>query len=260
MRTRFRLLTVAGAMAAATLGISPMLASADSSPEADVDAVVFQGDTTSLTCAPLVTPPPPTVFGCDGNDVPAVGGQGTFSFSTTAVSGDFCLGISVSAGVTADEGGNIVASVDAEIPTVPPVPPASNCTITASGSYINVVCGTGIVGPPVPGGTSSATIAEGGGSDTYNATNYTIVFVGGVGVVADVPNPETSTSLTETENGVTSTEPGAVAAGVVLLRPNAAGLFPDLPGSILANPTNPNAWDFGCVHGFTVVGALVATI
>jgi hypothetical protein len=108
--------------------------------------------------------------------VQTVGGTGTYSFS----------------------GSCTVAVGDSEVGGAPEVP--SSCTITSTGSFTNVVCGTGLV-------TGSATINEGAPDPSTISANYTIVFVGSVGVVV-------STSVTESDS-----PPPAAAAGVVQILP-----------------------------------------
>jgi hypothetical protein len=126
-------------------------------------------------------------------------GTGTYSFSTGAPLG--CTGIS------ADAPSEVLADVEA---------PAS-CSISSSGNFTNIVCGTGLA-------VGTATLAE-AGSDTYNFS-YTIVFVAGVGVLAG----------TATEVGG-DVAPGAVA-GVVQITPTALETG-NIPGG-------------ECTPGFTV--------
>jgi len=60
------------------------------------------------------------------------------------------------------------------------VPPAETCTISASGTYVNIVCGTGTA----PG---TATVVEAdGSSDTFG---YSLTFVAGIGVVTGPGTP-----------------------------------------------------------------------
>lgn len=215
MKLRTRLLGTFGVVAAAALiGVMPAAAA-----EADGDAAVFVGGATPLTCTPTIvnginvstcglTPPSPIPPG-GTNGVPLILGTGTYGFNSTT-----CVGVSLGG----DEGATAGLEVEAN----------TACSVTSTGTYTNVVCGTGLA-------TGNATITEGGGSDTYTVSNYTIVFVGGVGVVV-------APTITESEADG-DTVPG-VGAGVVVLTP---------VGSAVPPPTGL------CVTTFTVVGALVAT-
>jgi hypothetical protein len=61
--------------------------------------------------------------------------------------------------------------------------PTGSCTIQASGSYINIVCGTGVTGVSTapPGAlTDTATVNAEGASINLN---YSIAFVAGLGVI-----------------------------------------------------------------------------
>lgn len=165
------------------LGSSSVPASAVDLPGLS-DLIAFSGCTTSLT--------PP---------VASAGGSGSYSFSApnpctgaTAAIPTFCIGLS-------DPGEG--SPVPVEIPSL------NNCDITpASGSYINIVCGTGITGvttaPSVFGDT--ATVNEhGDGSATIH---YSIVFVAGVGVIVGTATETDSPSIL------------AAAAGVVDILPD----------------------------------------
>src|SRR5258708_24649963 len=100
--------------------------------------------------------------------VPLALGSGGYSFSTTAtctapVVGalpDVCTMASDPSGTT----------LEAPIP----------CSISASGTYINAVCGTGVTGVNTAGPTlftDSATISEGGPDPATGTIGYSIVFV-----------------------------------------------------------------------------------
>jgi len=206
MKLRTKLFGTFGVVAAAaTIGVSPIVVSAQE--VVDVDAAAFVGSTTLLNCGPG-GPVPVTTCGLGGatNGVPLVGGSGAYSFNSSVCAG-------VSANVIGDEGGP--ADVEA----------TTSCSINSNGNYINVVCGTGAVLG------ANATVAEGGGSDTYTTTGgLNIVFVSGVGIVA-------ATGVTESEGD----EGAGVAVGVVVLTPVGSQVPPPLGL---------------CVTAFTVVGVI----
>ena len=144
--------------------------------------------------------------GSSSDTVQFVGGSGGFTFSTSAPLG--CTEV-------------------VKATTAPSVAVLQSCTITAAGTFINVVCGTGLAG-------GTATVSD---AQQTLSVNFVIVFVGGVGLLLPgaVPLP---------------TSPGASAAttaGVVVITPNSL----QTPG------TNPSAT---CTFGFTVnsVSALAA--
>lgn len=150
----------------------------------------------------------PGVISCSsssGTGVPWVGGYGNFSFFADAnpvvgLTPSWCI-FQVSA---------------------PPPSASVGCQINASGSYSNIVCGTGTA-------TGSATLTanppaiEGVGASVDVTVNFDILFVGGVGVVT----------------GATSAGTLGVVAGVVVLTPL---------GSSVPPPAG------SCVSSFTVVG------
>jgi hypothetical protein len=80
--------------------------------------------------------------------VQATGGTGSYSFVS-----DVCAGVSLDA----------------------TPPEAGTCSITSSGTYSNIVCGTGSAS-----GSATATENVDGAADTFS---YTITFVAGVGVI-----------------------------------------------------------------------------
>ena len=153
MRANRRFLGTVGAVCAAVaVALVPTLGHAS---DGDVDVIWFAGSTTALNPG-----------------VQLVGGSGTYSFNTSSFEGlpGICGYISTD--------------------TTPPEVAAGSCSVTSSGSYTNIVCGTGSV-------IGSTTVTEAdGGSDTYGID---ITFAAGLGVV-------TSTS-------------GGTAVGVVQLLP-----------------------------------------
>lgn len=105
------------------------------------------------------------------------------------------------------------------------------CSITSSGAFTNIVCGTG----SVIGSRSSATATESDG-DTATLNNLSITFVSGLGVATS----------TVTESG-----PGGKTAkgyGVVQISPT--HLTPPKPGT---------AGDGVCTPGFTVESVAATT-
>jgi len=97
---------------------------------------------------------------------PAVGfagGGGNFSFASSTCTLASASGLGGEAGEP---------TPDAELP------PTSTCSVNASGTYANIVCGTGIAA-----GTGSLT--EGAGSDSY-AAQFSIFFTAGVGTLLGV--------------------------------------------------------------------------
>jgi hypothetical protein len=151
MRLRTRALTMATA-ACAVGGLligTPLSGAAAEGP--DVDAIVFAGVAGGLSPAL----PPASAF-------PAGLLQtGTFGF-----------------------GGGCLAGASTDLPpTLPEV--ATTCTITSSGTYLDVVCGTGTA-------TGTSTISS--DADGVVTGAYTIVFVAGVGVLQNalLGNPPTS--------------------------------------------------------------------
>jgi hypothetical protein len=216
LRTKFLAFT---GVAAASLAITVAPAFAS-----DADVVVFQGRTTALGCDNGTLPPqpvPPPIGGtpnCHNNALPIVGGSGGYTFT-----GNCLAGVS-----TEDVPPALGGDPDGPLPEVfVQGVIGAGCTINSTGRYINVVCGTGAA-------FGAATIAE-GGSDTYNI-NYTIVFVGTVGVLVG----------TGTE-GPDDGDPGLPVepvVGVVQLSAGVADLA--LPGD--------------CVTAFNVLGAAATTL
>jgi len=106
------------------------------------------------------------------------------------------------------------------------VVPDSSCSATATGSYINDVCGTGLVF-----GTGS--LSEGASSDTYTVTEFSIMFVSGVGVLSGV--------VTESDADGGGTAGAQPLYGTVLLEPQ-----------VLVDPSH-------CADQFTAYVALETT-
>ncbi len=181
MKNRMKLLGLVGTvLAAGAIAAAPVIASADDDA---VDAAVFTGQTTSLTPVQLAL------------------GSGAYSFQTTSLAGGApsCLGVSTD-------------SLPSEV--------AAGCTVTSSGTYSNIVCGTGTA-------TGNATITESDGS-TENVNGYTIIFVAGVGVLVDVSgvaggggdDAAAVVDITPSQNGIGSppncvTQFDVLVAGVI---------------------------------------------
>ena len=105
-----------------------------SAADGDNDVMVFVGQSTSLTPVQLV------------------GGSGVFQFATTFGFASACEGVS------SDE----------------PASASPQCSISASGSYVSIVCGTGTL-------SGAATVSEADGQ--VDSVGFTITLVGGVGVI-----------------------------------------------------------------------------
>jgi hypothetical protein len=166
-------------------------------PISDVLAFSGQAVITSDNAAGLIAPclsaepdnPP---------EVDIVGCGGTFGFTTTA-----CAGVS---------------DPDPDLPAIPSTVEAGLCSIAATGSFQNLICGTGTV-------QGAVTIT--GGADAGEAGTFGIVFAATVGVVT----------------GYIS---GDYVVGVVQLGPP------------LAVPPPPNPNDPDCTGGFTVTSVDLA--
>lgn len=222
--------TVGVAAAAAAIGASPIAASAAGY---GAGVVAFTGATTSLTCTPnAVNVSGLSCASAGANYIPLVGGTGNYSFGTSAWT---------PAPPCVEYGAEVEAPGDGDGVPVPP-PPASavgeveafvstgspNCSISSSGHYINVVCGTGAVD------SGTATITESNG-DTATV-NIVIPFVGGVGVVigenltgAEGGNPAAAVGIVDISPPVGSTPSAPVCvssfdvAGVVVVGDGAGG-------------------------------------
>ncbi|HXA28693.1 MAG TPA: hypothetical protein VN193_08080 [Candidatus Angelobacter sp.] len=121
------------------------------------------------------------VAGFSGTAAAAVlwnGGGGSFSFTTGGTIG--CVGIDLTDNQT-----------------------STACTVSASGSFTNIVCGTGIA-------TGVAIVNETGGDS--HTVNFTIVFVAGLGVeVGTVPPSAGIVQITPTN--LTPPNPNAPGDG-----------------------------------------------
>jgi hypothetical protein len=175
----------------AALGLTTTVGQAQEAPVFS-DALAFLGTATivgpttgPLGCAVTVAAP---AYVC------IVGGTGGYSFASNT-----CVGVS-----------------DTEV--------SAACTVSSTGRYQNIVCGTG-------GAQGTATITE--ADETDNVT-YGIIFVGGVGVVAGNAGPSIGDPAGNFED----------FAGVVLLLLN-----PGTQGNPALNQ---------CVDGFQIASADVA--
>lgn len=115
--------------------------------------VRFEGCTTQLTAVQLI------------------GGTGSYSFSSGACSfpGSAQLGCTAAGTAT----------------TASPPVGAGTCDISASGTYVNIVCGTGTTGGGLTVMSDTATASPGnvvGSVDTVG-TRYGILFVAGIGLI-----------------------------------------------------------------------------
>jgi len=144
MNLRFKLLSAAGIFAAA-VGLSMMPVAA-----AGAQALAVQGTVT-------------------GVNVQLVGGSGSYAFNYG------------SAPVT----GAPLCQVVAEVGTDDLGPEvAGSCSLNASGTYANIICGTGTTGGGALNGASdTATLSGEPEGGTFTTISYGITFVASVGVV-----------------------------------------------------------------------------
>ena len=153
---KFKAMSVA-AVAAGVLAVGATALPASAST---AGALVFSGNTTTLTPVLLV------------------GGSGSYSFSSSTPSPQGVPGACVGAGA------NTAAQVGAGL-----------CTVTSSGTYNNIVCGTGTTGTAPLGFSDTSTINNFTvGTGLTVSFKYEIVFVAGVGVILsltpDAPVPD----------------------------------------------------------------------
>ena len=173
-----------GAACVALAGIvafNPLLAHAQG-----VGVIAFQGNTTSLTPVPWVGTP----------------ASASYTFNTHVVAG---VSLCAELGVDVDGDGAL--------------PEAGTCGISSSGTYTNIVCGTGTAT-----GSASVTGPEGYG------INYTITFVAGLGVLLG--------SGADTDGGNNGTDVGIV------------DIAPNTDNHAVAPPPTSNA----CVTDFLATG------
>lgn len=183
--------------AALTLAMGPLSAKA-----AGTDVMGFIGTTDVLTCSSSgIVSATPT---CTGTGIPLVGGSGAYDFTT---SGLVC---------------QVVVSEDVSPDATPDAPPPNGCSLTSTGSYINIVCGTGLA-------SGTANVSANADDDDFTAS-YSIVFVAGLGVLS-------GTVLSSNGDDF-----GASLVAVLTLSPTAA-----LP------PTGE------CAAGFNVTGVAMLT-
>ena len=139
-RPAWRVAAVAGAVLS---GLSATVVAVSAEEQADVDTFVIVGTAVIST------------------QVPLVGGVGNFSFGSSA-----CAFASESG--PGGEAGEPLLDAEAGAGM------SGSCSATANGSYVNAVCGTGIV-------YGSGSLVEGSSSDSYTVPEFQIVFVAGVG-------------------------------------------------------------------------------
>lgn len=149
---KLRLWTLAAAVAGiAALAAGPVVA--DAAETTSSDSITAVGQTLLITCGPGGPVPVTTCAG--GQGLPLIGGTGNYS----AVS-SICT---------------IVSTEDGTAPT----PEEGGCTLTTSGTYQNIVCGTGTAAGTLTVSSSLDT------DDSFSAT-YTAAFVGFHGQLAGV--------------------------------------------------------------------------
>src|SRR5258708_24818537 len=116
VKTGFKLLPVVGTvMAGGLIAATPLVASAEEA--VDVDVFSFVGQTDVLSPVQLV------------------GGSGWYAFHSIV-----CAGVSVEADAAA---------------VVPEIPEVGPCVITSSGTYVNIVFGTGAAAAPNPAASTA---------------------------------------------------------------------------------------------------------
>lgn len=167
---------------AGIIALNPLLAHAQG-----VGVIAFQGHTTTLTPVPWVGTPAAPIF----------------TFNTNVVAS---ISLCAELGVDVDGDGTL--------------PEAGTCSISSSGTYTNIVCGTGTA-------TGHATVDGPEG----NVLNYTITFVAGLGVLVG--------SGADSDGGNSGTD-----VGIVDITPSTASRRPVVP------PPTSNA----CVTDFLVSG------
>ena len=185
-----------GAGVAAIVASGALAVAGTTHARADVapgEAILFTGTAGSVPCTS--SGPIPALPSCNSGGIPYVGGSGTYSFST----GTFL-------------------PVHCEAVDLDTASPAAACSILSSGTYTNVVCGTGLA-------QGSATISA--PTETLSVNGYTIAFAGGLGVLA-------APSISDTDGDASA------GAGVVDISPGSPGLTSY------------------CTAGFNVVGLAVA--
>jgi hypothetical protein len=177
-------------LAALTMGLAIAFAHASFALAADDEALDL--DSAEMEGGATVSPP-----------IQLDGGGGTFSFATATVAGGPACVIMSADGPAAGETEPLLdGTVDAEA--------GRTCTASASGTYANLVCGTGVA-------AGSGTLDEGDGSDVYTLADFHVSFFAGVGVLFGAV-------VGESESDGTAVE--APVAGVVTIAPTAP-----LPGA-----------------------------
>lgn len=138
----------------------------------------------------------------------------TYTFDTA---GGTCLGVSVD------------SATDREV--------AAPCRVQSSGTFKNIVCGTGTV--TGDSGATDTVITENDPSgDQYQAPGYTIVFAAGVGVVV-------APTVNDTSDGTSGVGAGVVVISPADSNPGFGPIFHSAPGQ-----TNT------CTDGFKVASVL----
>jgi len=176
-RTAFVALVAASSLVGMQRAVIPALADEEM---ADADQAVFAG-TITMSPAMQLTP-----------------GGGAFTLSSTVAGvGNVCAIASAGAPPDATDPDPTVAGVlDAEAGTT--------CSVSASGTFGTLACGTGAF-------AGSGTLTESSSSDTYSITTFVITVVAGVGVL-------TGTAVESESDGNSTLGAGSVV-GVVDMVP-----------------------------------------
>ncbi|HEV7679727.1 MAG TPA: hypothetical protein VGQ42_14270 [Candidatus Dormibacteraeota bacterium] len=178
MTIRFKFVGLLGTAAvAAALAAAPTIrASAQVEMVLPSDAIVFSACTTSLT------------------PVQPQGGGGSYTFDSNTGT---CHGATAAVAPTCQGISFVTDLPDAGDPAGP-------CHINATGSYVNIVCGTGTTGGAPLGQSDTATV-DAEGATAYVTLRYGITFVAGLGVI--------------TGNATAGDDAGGWALGVVQILP-----------------------------------------
>lgn len=183
------------------MAVSPISASAGTT-----GVIALLGQAGPLTCVPGALPS--TCPATGGNGVAAVGGHGTYGFTTAIAEAP---GVNVCAYATA-------------------APSAGTCSATSNGNYNNVVVGTG----DACGAATVTPNAVVGGQGQLNV-NYAIYFAAGVGVL--VGNDASADQAAGVVNiSADPEQPAPSATGVAVTRFNVLTAAVLLPTGLGVNP------------------------
>lgn len=171
-------LAAAGGTLAVIATSTLLIGGATGAKAATAGVLAFTGQASSITCSNNLPAGAPgaTCPAGGGNGVPVVGGVGTYAFGPAGTPWNLC-----------------------ELN-------AAGCTLNSTGSYTNVVCGTGIA-------SGNATV------DGVGGNAYTIVFVAGAGVIVSTNPFAGVVDISPSTGGV-----GAPGSGVCVTQFDVAGV------------------------------------